>query len=224
MRRSAKICRLSEKQIVCKPDGACVFVNAIGIQMQIGSCVNQRAAVGEARLRLNRERKEKVAGTLAGRNKHIQIFIVKCNHPRIACAELQTNIQGGIIYARAVFQCRVPARNGGRCPALCGDRSRKKASAAQPFQKQRGGKESKMIQVTLKIDGMMCGMCESHINDCIRSYFQIKKVTSSHTKGETAPGLDKLKAAIAETGYTVTDAKVETIEKKSGLFGLFGKK
>lgn len=207
-----------------------MFVNAIGIQMQIGSCVNQRAAVGEARLRLNRERKEKVAGTLAGRNKHIQIFIVKCNHPRIACAGLQTNIQGGIIHARAVFQCRVPARNGGRCPALCGDRSRKKASAAQPFQKQRGGKESKMIQVTLKIDGMMCGMCESHINDCIRSHFQIKKVTSSHTKGETiitaetAPDLDKLKAAIAETGYTVTDAKVETIEKKSGLFGLFGKK
>ena len=105
LRRSAKICRLSEKQTVCKPDGACVFVNAIGIQMQIGSCVNQRAAVGEARLRLNRERKEKVAGTLAGRNKHIQIFIVKCNHPRIACAGLQTNIQGGIIHARAVFQC-----------------------------------------------------------------------------------------------------------------------
>ena len=96
--------------------------------------------------------------------------------------------------------------------------------------KQRGGEKVKMIQVTLKIDGMMCGMCESHINDCIRSHFQIKKVTSSHTKGETiitaetAPDLDKLKAAIAETGYTVTDAKVETIEKKSGLFGLFGKK
>lgn len=87
-----------------------------------------------------------------------------------------------------------------------------------------------MIQVTLKIDGMMCGMCESHINDCIRSHFAIKKVTSSHAKGETvitaetAPDLDKLKAAIAETGYTVTDAKVETVEKKSGLFGLFGKK
>ena len=87
-----------------------------------------------------------------------------------------------------------------------------------------------MIQITLKINGMMCGMCESHINDCIRSHFPVRKVVSSHTKGETvitaeaAPDLEQLKAAIAETGYTVTDAKVETIEKKSGLFGLFGKK
>ena len=87
-----------------------------------------------------------------------------------------------------------------------------------------------MIQITMKIDGMMCGMCESHINDCVRSQFPVKKVTSSHTKGETvitaetAPDLEKLKAAIAETGYTVTDVKVETVGKKSGLFGLFGKK
>ena len=25
-----------------------------------------------------------------------------------------------------------------------------------------------MIKTTLKIDGMMCGMCESHMNDVIR--------------------------------------------------------
>lgn len=28
-----------------------------------------------------------------------------------------------------------------------------------------------MVQTTLKIDGMMCGMCESHINDAIRKDF-----------------------------------------------------
>ena len=87
-----------------------------------------------------------------------------------------------------------------------------------------------MIQITLKIDGMMCGMFESHINDCIRSHFPVRKVVSSHTKGETvitteaAPDLERLKAAIAETGYTVTGVKVEAIEKKPGLFGCFGKK
>ena len=87
-----------------------------------------------------------------------------------------------------------------------------------------------MIQITLKIDGMMCGMCESHINDCIRSHFSVRKVVSSHTKGETvitaeaAPDLERLKAAIAETGYPVTGVKVEAIEKKPGLFGRFGKK
>ena len=42
-----------------------------------------------------------------------------------------------------------------------------------------------MIKTTLKIDGMMCGMCESHINDVIRKNFKIKKVTSSARDGET---------------------------------------
>ena len=42
-----------------------------------------------------------------------------------------------------------------------------------------------MIQTTLSIDGMMCGMCESHINDCIRRSFAVKKVSSSHSKGQT---------------------------------------
>ena len=42
-----------------------------------------------------------------------------------------------------------------------------------------------MVKTTLKIDGMMCGMCESHVNDAIRGAFQVKKVTSSHSKGET---------------------------------------
>lgn len=36
-----------------------------------------------------------------------------------------------------------------------------------------------MIKTTLKIDGMMCGMCESHMNDVIRKNFKVKKVTSS---------------------------------------------
>lgn len=33
-----------------------------------------------------------------------------------------------------------------------------------------------MIQTTVKINGMMCGMCESHVNDAIRNHFQVKKV------------------------------------------------
>ena len=42
-----------------------------------------------------------------------------------------------------------------------------------------------MYQITLKIDGMACGMCESHVNDAIRAKFPVKKVTSSHSKGES---------------------------------------
>ena len=31
-----------------------------------------------------------------------------------------------------------------------------------------------MIQTTLQIDGMMCGMCESHVNDAIRNAFAVE--------------------------------------------------
>ena len=86
-----------------------------------------------------------------------------------------------------------------------------------------------MIQTTLSIDGMMCGMCESHINDCIRRSFAAKKVTSSHSKGQTvilseaSLDEDKLKDVIKETGYELTGIQVAAVpEKKS--FHLFHKK
>ena len=88
----------------------------------------------------------------------------------------------------------------------------------------------KMIRTVLKIDGMMCGMCESHINDCIRRNFAVKKVSSSHTKGETVilsetePDMAKLKAVIAETGYELRNIKSEPVTEKPGLFNLFKKK
>ena len=79
-----------------------------------------------------------------------------------------------------------------------------------------------MNKVTVRIDGMMCGMCEAHINDTIRKiYPKAKKVTSSHSKGVTTFLLDgeadeiKLKAAIDETGYEFKGIKSEPFEKKS---------
>lgn len=85
-----------------------------------------------------------------------------------------------------------------------------------------------MIKITLKIDGMMCGMCESHINDTIRKNFAVKKVTSSHTKGKTeiiavSPLAEEdLRKAIGETGYTLVEILTEPYEKKG--FSLFGRK
>ncbi len=35
------------------------------------------------------------------------------------------------------------------------------------------GSEPAMIQYTLSIEGMQCGMCESHINDAIRNAFPV---------------------------------------------------
>ncbi len=89
------------------------------------------------------------------------------------------------------------------------------------------GGEDDMIKMTLKVDGMMCGMCESHVNDTVRAAFPVKKVTSSHSKGETviiaeeAPDEEKLRDAIGKTGYHVLDIKCEPYEKR-GLFS-FGR-
>ena len=42
-----------------------------------------------------------------------------------------------------------------------------------------------MLQITAKIDGMMCGMCEAHIKDAVRQAFpDAKKISASSSKGE----------------------------------------
>lgn len=67
------------------------------------------------------------------------------------------------------------------------------------------------VKLTVEVSGMMCNMCETHINDIVRKNFKVKKVTSSHTKGETVIVADhmlnekKLKDSIEALGYTVTD-------------------
>ena len=84
-----------------------------------------------------------------------------------------------------------------------------------------------MVKTTLSIDGMMCGMCESHVNDAIRNAIRVKKVTSSHTKGETEILSEEpipeqeLERALAGTGYTLTSVRSEPCKKKK--FSLFGK-
>lgn len=84
-----------------------------------------------------------------------------------------------------------------------------------------------MIKTVLKIDGMMCGMCESHMNDVIRQNFRVKKVTSSHKKGETEilseepVDEEKVRAEVEKIGYKVMDIQSENYEKKN--FSLFGK-
>lgn len=80
-----------------------------------------------------------------------------------------------------------------------------------------------MTKTILNIEGMQCGMCESHVNDAIRNSFAVKKVTSSHAKNRTEilseQPLDeqKLREVIDKTGYTLTGLTSEPYEKK-GLF------
>ena len=84
-----------------------------------------------------------------------------------------------------------------------------------------------MIQTTVRIDGMMCGMCEAHICDTIRKAFPgAKKVSASHGKGrasflsENKAPEAQLKAAIDATGYTCLSVETVPYEKK----GLFSRK
>ena len=85
-----------------------------------------------------------------------------------------------------------------------------------------------MIKTILKVNGMMCGMCEAHMNDLVRKNFKVKKVTSSVKDGETVviseENLDIpfLKKEIKEFGYELVDIHTEPYEKK-GFFH-FGKK
>ena len=86
-----------------------------------------------------------------------------------------------------------------------------------------------MIKTTVKVDGMMCGMCESHVNDAVRKAFQVDKVSSSHSKGETTiitdgpVDQDRLKAAIKATEYEIKGITSEPYEKKKGLFSFLHK-
>ncbi len=82
-----------------------------------------------------------------------------------------------------------------------------------------------MVQNTVKIEGMMCGMCEAHIADTIRTAVpDAKKVTASRKRGEATfiseqtIDPEKLRRAIESTGYTFVSASSEPYVKR-GLFG-----
>ena len=87
-----------------------------------------------------------------------------------------------------------------------------------------------MVQITIQVGGMMCGMCESHINDCIRKNFSVDKVTTSHSKGQSVIlskeplDEDKIRSVIADTGYTLLGVTSGEAEEKKGLFSFLHKK
>ena len=88
--------------------------------------------------------------------------------------------------------------------------------------------DENMIKTTVKVDGMMCGMCESHVNDAVRNAIEVKKVSSSHKKGTTEilteqpVDEEKVKAAIEAIGYKVLGITTGEAEEKKG-FSLFHK-
>ena len=85
-----------------------------------------------------------------------------------------------------------------------------------------------MVKITVGIEGMACGMCEAHINEAVKNAFQVKKVTSSHTKKQTVILAEKdipeqeLKSVVAKAGYDAVSVSSEPYEKKR-LFGRLGR-
>ena len=80
-----------------------------------------------------------------------------------------------------------------------------------------------MLKITLEVEGMRCGMCETHVNDVVRRVEGVKKVASSHAKGRTevvaedSVNIALIKEAIAKQGYGVGKVTREPYEKH-GLF------
>lgn len=81
-----------------------------------------------------------------------------------------------------------------------------------------------MWKYTVGIDGMMCGMCENHMNEAVRNAMKVKKVTSSHSKKETVILTEEelneeaMNKIVEPTGYKVTSFVKEEYKRK-GLFG-----
>ena len=72
-------------------------------------------------------------------------------------------------------------------------------------------KETKIMEKTLKIQGMMCGHCEMHTKKALEALDGVTKAEVSHKTGTAVVTLEKevsddtLKQAVAEQGYQVTD-------------------
>lgn len=83
-----------------------------------------------------------------------------------------------------------------------------------------------MIELKIEVEGMKCGMCESHVNDVVRSIEGVKKVSSSHYKHQTVVVADDdvnqedILKVISAQGYGVGGTEVKPYEKR----GLFGRK
>lgn len=83
-----------------------------------------------------------------------------------------------------------------------------------------------MLKITLEVEGMRCGMCETHVNDVVRRMDGVKKVRSFHAKGRTevitedGVNIELIKEAIAKQGYGVGRIETEPYVKR----GLFSRK
>ena len=69
-----------------------------------------------------------------------------------------------------------------------------------------------MFKTTVKIEGMMCHMCEQHVDNALKEKLGVSKVKSSHKSGETVIISDseltqaQIEQALDGSGYKVLSA------------------
>ena len=84
-----------------------------------------------------------------------------------------------------------------------------------------------MWKYTVEVNGMMCGMCEAHVNDAVRKACPVKKVSSSRSKNQTVIlseielDAEALMNAIRGTGYEVGTIQKEPHKKEDCLAEVF---
>ncbi len=72
-----------------------------------------------------------------------------------------------------------------------------------------------MIKTTVKVEGMMCPMCEKHASEAVEKNFEIESVKASHTDGivevisEKPLDPDALMNSINESGYKAISVETE---------------
>lgn len=77
-----------------------------------------------------------------------------------------------------------------------------------------------MFKYVIEVEGMKCGMCESHVNNIVRKAANVVSVKSSHNKGETVIkskeklSVDKITKAIAEMGYVIGNVSEESWQNR----------
>ena len=110
--------------------------------------------------------------------------------------------------------CHSTAKSGSNTDAALNSGLEITGSGAAPIQIED---RNVIKKITIEIDGMMCGMCESHINDAIRSNLSVKKLKTSHATGlsefltNDVVSDERLKDIITKTGYRVLGIKREYI-------------
>ena len=84
-----------------------------------------------------------------------------------------------------------------------------------------------MYRTTAQVEGMMCKMCEAHMQDAVRKAFPVKKVTASHAENsleilsEAPIGEAELRKTVEDTGYAMGGFSCAPVEKKP--FRLFSR-